>query len=50
MKPRCIHSVLHDLDGDGDLDFVGSFVREVFWLECPDTDPILNYLEDASDY
>ena len=26
MKPRCIHCVLHDVDGDGDLDFVGSFV------------------------
>ena len=30
MKPRCIHCVLHDVDGDGDLDFVGSYVREVF--------------------
>ena len=31
-KPRCIHCVLHDVYGDGDLDFVGSYVREVFWL------------------
>ena len=27
MKPRCIHCVLHDVDGDGDLDFVGSGVH-----------------------
>ena len=39
MKARCIHSVLHDLDADGDLDFVGSFVRGLFWLECPEKDP-----------
>ena len=26
-KDQCIHSVLHDVDGDGDLDFVGSYVR-----------------------
>ena len=25
-----IHCVLHDVDRDGDLDFVGSFVRGVF--------------------
>ena len=34
-KAQCIHSVLHDVDHDGDLDFVGSHVRGVFWLECP---------------
>ena len=30
IKPQCIHCVLHDVDRDGDLDFVGSFVRGVF--------------------
>lgn len=30
----CIHSTLMDVDGDGDLDFVGSN-RMIFWLECP---------------
>lgn len=39
LKGRCIHSVLHDVDSDGDLDFVGSFVRGLFWLECPDKNP-----------
>ena len=39
MKPRCIHCVLHDIDQDGDLDFVGSYVREIFWLECPNELP-----------
>ena len=39
LKGRCIHSVLHDVDSDGDLDFVGSFVRGVFWLECPNKNP-----------
>jgi hypothetical protein len=39
LKGRCIHSVLHDVDQDGDLDFVGSFVRGLFWLECPDKNP-----------
>ncbi|MAT45988.1 MAG: hypothetical protein CMO35_00990 [Verrucomicrobiaceae bacterium] len=34
-KAQCIHSVLHDVDHDGDLDFVGSHVRGLFWLECP---------------
>ena len=35
LKNQCIHSVLHDVDRDGDLDFVGSYVRGLFWLECP---------------
>mgnify|MGYP003633106844 CR=1 FL=1 len=35
MRPSCIHSCLMDVDGDGDLDFVGSN-NTVFWLECPD--------------
>ncbi len=30
----CIHSTLMDVDGDGDLDYVGSN-RMLFWLECP---------------
>jgi len=30
----CIHSTLLDIDGDGDLDYVGSN-RMLFWLECP---------------
>ncbi len=34
-RPACIHSCLLDVDGDGDLDFVGSN-NTVFWLECPD--------------
>lgn len=36
-KPRsaCIHSCLMDVDGDGDMDFIGSN-NTVFWLECPD--------------
>ena len=37
----CIHAVLMDVDGDGDMDFIGSN-RMLFWLECPDrpfTDP-----------
>jgi len=33
-RPSCIHSCLMDVDGDGDLDFVGSN-NTVFWLECP---------------
>ena len=36
QKPQCIHCVLHDVDNDGDLDFVGSYVQGLFWLECPD--------------
>lgn len=35
VRPTCIHSCLMDVDGDGDLDLVGSNVT-VFWLECPD--------------
>ncbi|MEM9280534.1 MAG: VCBS repeat-containing protein [Verrucomicrobiota bacterium] len=38
MRPFCIHSCLMDVDGDGDLDFIGSN-NTVFWLECPD-DPL----------
>ena len=34
-RDQCIHSGLHDVDRDGDLDFVGSYVRGLFWLECP---------------
>ena len=36
-KPRaaCIHSCLMDVDGDGDMDFIGSN-NTVFWLECPE--------------
>lgn len=33
-KRGCIHSTLMDVDGDGDLDYVGSN-RMLFWLECP---------------
>ncbi|MGI9240527.1 MAG: FG-GAP repeat domain-containing protein [Verrucomicrobiales bacterium] len=34
-RPACIHSCLMDVDGDGDMDFIGSN-NTVFWLECPD--------------
>ena len=39
VPPRdaCIHSTIMDVDGDGDLDFIGSN-QAVFWLECP-SDP-----------
>ncbi len=30
----CIHSTLMDVDGDGDMDFIGSN-RTLWWLECP---------------
>ena len=33
-RPACIHSCLMDVDGDGDMDFIGSN-QTVFWLECP---------------
>jgi len=36
IKSECIHCVLHDVDNDGDLDFVGSYVKGLFWLECPE--------------
>ena len=45
IKPQCIHCVLHDVDRDGDLDFVGSFVRGVFWLECPGNDVLAQSCE-----
>ena len=34
-RPACIHSCLMDVDGDGDMDFIGSN-NTVFWLECPE--------------
>ena len=34
-RSRCIHSCLLDVDGDGDMDFVGSN-NTTFWLECPE--------------
>lgn len=30
----CLHSALMDVDGDGDMDYIGSN-RMLFWLECP---------------
>ena len=39
LQGRCIHSVWQDVDSDGDLDCGGSFVRGLFWLECPDKNP-----------
>jgi pimeloyl-ACP methyl ester carboxylesterase len=35
MGTSCIHACLMDVDGDGDMDFIGSN-QLVFWLECPD--------------
>ena len=35
MGNSCIHACLMDVDGDGDMDFIGSN-QLVFWLECPD--------------
>ena len=32
---RAIHSRLIDIDGDGDMDMVGTD-RGVYWLECPE--------------
>lgn len=30
----CLHSTMMDVDGDGDMDYIGSN-RMLFWLECP---------------
>jgi hypothetical protein len=30
----CLHSAIMDVDGDGDMDYIGSN-RMLFWLECP---------------
>lgn len=30
----CLHSTIMDVDGDGDMDYIGSN-RMLFWLECP---------------
>lgn len=38
LKPNSYHSNLMDVDGDGDLDFIGEN-RGLYWLECPD-DPL----------
>ena len=29
IKSECIHCVMHDVDNDGDLDFVGSYVKDI---------------------
>ncbi len=34
LRPANIHSGLVDVDGDGDLDYIGSN-QVVYWLECP---------------
>jgi hypothetical protein len=30
----CLHSTMMDVDGDGDMDYIGTN-RMLFWLECP---------------
>ena len=36
FKKQAIHSRLMDVDGDGDMDFVGTGLG-IYWVECPDT-------------
>lgn len=38
MKPNSYHSAIMDVDGDGDMDFLGENYG-LYWLECPD-DPL----------
>jgi len=35
LKPNSYHSNVMDVDGDGDMDFLGEN-RGLYWLECPD--------------
>ncbi|WDE96481.1 VCBS repeat-containing protein [Lentisphaera profundi] len=35
FRKQAIHSRLMDVDGDGDMDFVGTG-QGIYWLECPD--------------
>ena len=35
FRKKAIHSRLMDVDGDGDMDFVGTGLG-IYWLECPD--------------
>jgi hypothetical protein len=38
LKPNSYHSAVLDMDGDGDMDFLGEN-NGLYWLECPD-DPL----------